>query len=219
MVPAHKEVLVVSRRMLPFVAVLLCGCAEFPRTTPLKEQLASYRPRHYERDGFHFAAALPSDSGGFQTRHYGVELTDYGILPLEIFLQNTSADSSFSVTVHDASLQLQDGTAFTLLNVEEVVDAAGYSYWRTLPYFLLFIFPGIIECFNVAGANEAMAMDYADKVLNDLDLPKDGKMQGVIFLQPVGKDLDDCKLKDANLKLPVTKRPGGILPNVSVTPE
>jgi len=198
--------LILRARTVSLLCVLFSGCASY-EAQPLKARAASSVINRFEtKDGFVLAASLPQDAESVE-RHFGRDLRDFNVLPVEVFLENRSESCNFEIVVANASFRLADGTEFDRLTTKEALEEVSYSGARSIPLWFLLIFPGAIALGGISDANEAMANDFGTKALEDLNLaPKSAPTQGVLFFRPKDKDLEDCRLSEGILSVPATKR-------------
>lgn len=188
-------------------AIALSGCCYYS-AKPLETHAASTLVNaKLDLEGLTIAVKLPPENEWeeYQERHYGTVLTDSNVVPIEVFLENRSADWDYNAKISASRLELVDGTRFDVLTGDQMVAAFRCSGWRTVPWWLLGILPGMIALADVNIANNAMARDWETKALRDLRLPVGGApVQGVLFLRPRDADLDDLDLFSGTLLLDVT---------------
>ena len=193
--------------MILAVSATTIGCASYgPKDFP-PDQSATEWPDTYSKSGFVLFAKLPEDER-YQERYYDCVVTDYDVLPIEVFLENTSDDWTFDVRLSEAKFQLADGTKFQQLTQDEVYDELSFSYATPLlwlPFWIL-IFPPILLYGDISDANEALE-DHLTKIsIGDKAVFAKRRHHGVIFFRPVGKDLDECKISSGTLRLDIDKK-------------
>jgi len=183
----------------------LVSCASY-EAQPFKARAASSMINRFEKAGFVFAANLEDDDE-YLAIHYGRNPKDFGLLPIEIFLENRSEGDNFEVRFDRTEYSLADGTKFEMVSVREVVETLSFSGWRSTPWWFFLIFPGAISLGGISEANDNLAKDYSEKVMEDLNVaPRAAPVHGVLFFRPVDKDIEDCDLDEGTLTLQVTRR-------------
>ncbi len=182
------------------------GCVSFS-AGKLPEKTAGNLFDRESWDGLTIGAALPGGEADV-ARLYGRNLLDWDILPIAIYLQNTSADARFEVQSSDVVFAGSDETAFDFLSAEEVADEVGYSYVRSIVPFLFAIIPGFFSTANISNTNQMMLNDYLEKCLDDVTLPESDATtyRRVAFFRPKdGRSLDEVDLGQCKLSVRATR--------------
>ncbi len=201
----------IPRRLLCLiiVATAATGCASYEAKPFISRTASSILEQdNYNDYGLVFAARMP-EGAEYLEKHFGFNPADYNMLPVEVFLENTSEDANFEIRVSQARFTLADGTEFAPVPLKEALDELSFSGWSSLPWWPLFIFPGFIALSDVWDANVAMEDDYSRKVLDDRNVaPKSRSVQGALLFRVVDddRDLDEIELREASISLRVTMR-------------
>ena len=194
---------------IALVGSLGAGCASY-EAQEFQFRAASSMLNHdnYNDYGLIFAARLP-ESEEYREKHYGCDPIDYNLLPIEIFLENSSEDANFEVRVETARLKLAGGTVFVPVDPNVVAEDLGYSGWSSLPWWPFLIFPGFMALSDVWQANEDLEKHVESRAIVDRNIaPRSRPVHGVIFFRPEDPDLDidDIEMREMSASIEVTMR-------------
>ena len=208
-----------SRMLLLPLLVLFVGCATYtgqdldPDKALIKYSTTSFDWPDEGRPLFVMAAHLPED-GQHAEQYFGVNLLDYDVLPVEIYLKNNSKDSKFQLAAAKLTFRipaLPDGEGLEMMEPDEVQALAGFSQWRSFWAYLLVIIPGPFSNMDIAAANKEMREDYRDKAFEAVGLSPQDQAAYVVFMRPTGElSLEELMpdLKTGSLEAIVTCIPG-----------
>lgn len=164
---------------------------------------------------FTLVAELPKDEDDL-VRLFGVNLLDYDVVPVQVFVQNNSKSSHFEVDSRNIEFKLlgsNAGAGLERISAKDVYLRVHFSQWRSFFPWLLGIIPGIFSSMDIAEANGRMERDYAGKELDDSLYLRAGARAdpegGVVFYRPAGDgDLEDIDFRRGELIVPVKCVPG-----------
>jgi hypothetical protein len=174
------------KRILLGATVVLAGCASVD-FHEIKQEKASQRPYHEERDGL-FISCEPITKSDLAVYHLGIDLPGYDVLPVVVYLENRGTAETFTFLPEDLLLLYEDGRRLKQVPWKDVYDDVCYSYWPSVPGFFLLIFPGFLIIGSAASANEDIANTYDRLSLDQVRLPPGERAQGVVFLRPEAGD-------------------------------
>lgn len=202
------------------LAALASGCATYS-ASPLDVRAAATKATRTDwpsaaRPLFTLVGELPKKSDDLE-RLYGIDLLEYDVLPVQVFVQNNSPSSHFQVDVANIAYELLGSSAaggLERIDAREVYGRVHFSQWRSLFPWLLGIIPGIFSSMDIADANARMVRDYMNKEISDESLylragSGGDPVGGVIFFRPAGDgSLEDVDFRRGELVIPVKRIPG-----------
>jgi hypothetical protein len=114
--------------------------------------------------------------------YFGTDILKYGILPVQLNIQNKDHQGALSFTTESLSLINPDGARAPLLSVDQVMEKAKKSYWRTAGWTVAFgIFGAIPSAINVTNTNKEMRADYESRIMKDGILQQGSVTEGTAF--------------------------------------
>ena len=129
--------------------------------------------------------------------HFDDDLIHYGLLPVQVSVDNTSFDPC-SIGVSHASLIDPEGNSRPVLTFKQVYDETYKSYWRMVPWAVLCgPLCALGSLVDVAVTNEDIKADYANCMLKDGEMVADAHTAGVLFFEIDNKiqSLDGWKVQ------------------------
>ena len=171
-------------------SVLLPGCASYEvvKTPSLATNASSQGPILNQGDLTLQAKAIHKKEE--LEAQFGGDLLKYGVLPVQVYVANTSDEGAIAVRRDDYALIMPSGEKAMRLNIDQVMDRAGKSFWRTAGWGVAFgIFGAIPSAMNVSNTNKEMRADFELRQINDKTLMPGENLEGILFFN-VPKDFD-----------------------------
>lgn len=183
--------------VVPIAGVVGGGCASYHGMALHDRGSAATIIEHSERDGLHVAVRDLSSKRACE-RHFGAPLTEYGYVPVQMLFElDAGTDAAYDVRREDLRLVLRDGTRLESSPVQEVVEAASFSHWRSFFGYLLLL-PGPFVSTSVSAANRQIDEDYTGKALRSVRLsPNLRSYEGVVFFRVPEDPGEGPTLEDA----------------------
>jgi hypothetical protein len=171
------------------VLVLSSGCATYKaaRQPNLSYDLTTQQNK-VDKDGislmikcFHLKSDL--------TTYFDDDLLKYGILPVQVNLQNKSYPNTVVLSTDGINLIDPTGNRNPLMPIEQVIDKTKKSYWRTAGWGVATGIFGIIpSMINVSNTNKKIQADYESRMIKGGNLISSGMTEGLTFFS-VPEDL------------------------------
>jgi len=121
--------------------------------------------------------------------YFDEDLLKYGVLPIQINLQNKSYERTVVFSIDGINLIDPTGTRNPVMSSEQVVDVAKKSYWRTAGWGVAFgLFGAIPSVINVSKTNKKIQADYEARMIKGGNLIGGGVTEGLAFFS-VPEDL------------------------------
>jgi len=176
------------RRTSAFAATLafalLSGCASYNASqSPKLDYSLSAQRSAVQANGMQLMAKPVHQEEELKT-YYSNDLVRWEVLPVELYLENGRSEGGGKLYIprEGVSLVDQEGNSHPLLGLEQVMDKAGRSYWRTAGWAFAFgIIGGAISAAQVSQANEKMRTDYSERMYQDSELGPGESVSGVVF--------------------------------------
>ena len=175
--------------ILCLVVVLSFGCATYKaaRQPQLSYDLTTQQNKVNE-DGialmikcFHLKSDL--------TTYFDDDLLKYGILPVQVNLQNKSYPNTVVLNTDGINLIDPTGSRIPLMSIEQVIDKTKKSYWRTAGWGVAAGVFGIIpSIINVSNTNKKIQADYESRMIKGGNLIGGSMTEGLTFFS-VPEDL------------------------------
>lgn len=122
--------------------------------------------------------------------YFDSDLVKLGILPVQINLHNKSHDRNLIFSPENISLYAPDSSRSAQLDVNQIMDRAKKSYWRTAGWGVAFGLIGAgVSAVNVSKTNNKMQATYESRIVKGGNLNKGNMTEGFVFFN-VPKDLD-----------------------------
>lgn len=171
--------------------VFLYGCAAH---NAARQPALSYDPKAQEnkidRDGVTLMAK-PFHLKSELSTYFDDDLLKYGILPVQINLQNKSYPNSVVMSIDGINLIDPTGTRNPSLSFEQVYDKVKRSQWRTVGWGVAFGIFGIIpSLINVSNTNDKIRADFESRLLKSGNIVPGGMTDGLMFFS-VPEDLSN----------------------------
>ena len=175
--------------ILSLTLVLATGCASYKaaRQPDLSYDLKSQENK-VDKDGIIMMVKCFYQKSDL-TAYFDEDLLEYGVLPVQIQLQNKSHPNP--VVLNTAGINLIDptGTRDPILSSAQVIDKAKKSYWRSAGWGVAFgVFGLIPSLINVSNTNKKIQADYESRGIKCGNLVCGGSTQGLVFFS-VPEDL------------------------------
>jgi hypothetical protein len=163
-------------------ALILIGCASHePVTAPPLVQGGAVSGLRATAGGMQMVIK-PIASIADNKTYLDDDLVVYDMLPIRALIENNEYPGT--LLFEPTSLHLVDpnGDLTAAMPVEDVIEKAKKSFWRTAGWGVAFgIFGLIPSAINVSNTNERLAADYRAKTLKSTTLPKNGRVEGMAF--------------------------------------
>ena len=160
------------------IVVFLAGCASYePRTAPVPEAGAM---RAWRTEGALAVGADPYVELERQKAVFDADLTEEGVLPIQVFVQNRG-ERKVLVRASDIVLALSDGREITPQGASAVAAKLEKRQMHFWPTFFLGL-PGAIASSAVSDkARTDRQADYRSKELQEVTLRQDNSAHGFIY--------------------------------------
>lgn len=123
--------------------------------------------------------------------YFDDDVLKYGILPVQINLQNNSYPRPVVFNTDGINLIDPTGTRHPILSCEQVLEKMKKSYWRTAGWGAAFGIFGIIpSAINVSNTNKKIRADYESRTIKGGNLICGGVTEGLSFFS-VPEDLEN----------------------------
>ena len=123
--------------------------------------------------------------------YFDDDVLKYGILPVQINLQNNSYPRPVVLNTDGINLIDSTGTRHPTLSCEQVLEKMKKSYWRTAGWGVAFGIFGIIpSAINVSNTNKKIRADYESRTIKGGNLICGGVTEGLSFFS-IPEDLDN----------------------------
>lgn len=165
-----------------FVFVSFFGCAthKAARQPDLSYDLKAQENK-VDKDGitlmtkcFHLKSELET--------YFDEDLLKYGVLPIQINLQNKSYPKTVVFNTDGINLIDPTGTRNPIMSSEQVIEKAKKSYWRTAGWGVAAGIFGIIpSMINVSNTNKKIQADYESRMIKGGNLVCGGVTEGLAF--------------------------------------
>ena len=123
--------------------------------------------------------------------YFDEDLLKYGILPIQINIQNKAHPNPVVVSTAGINLIDPSEARSPLMSSQQVIDKAKKSYWRSAGWGVAFgIFGLIPSLVNVSNTNKKIQADYESRMLKSGNLVCGGMTEGLAFFS-VPQDLSN----------------------------
>ena len=168
---------------LPIVSFFfLASCASYKATTPppLGYDLTA-QTNKVEQDGI-VLMAKPIHHETEVERYFDDDPLKYGILPVQVHLQNKSQEDAMTGAASGLNLLNEKNEQVPSMSVDQVMDKVKKSHWRTAGWTVgLGIFGLIPSAMNVNKTNKKMRADYESRMFEGGNLAKGSTTEGFMF--------------------------------------
>jgi len=114
--------------------------------------------------------------------YFDDDLLKYGLLPVQINLQNKSHGRNVVFNTDGINLIDPTGTRNPIMSSEQVIDKAKRSFWRTAGWGVAFGCIGAIpSAINVSNTNKKIQADYESRMTKGGNLIAGGMTEGLAF--------------------------------------
>lgn len=114
--------------------------------------------------------------------YFGQDLMKYSILPVQIAVHNKAYGAPLPFNRDGVRLQGPNGESLTGLSVDQVMDEAKKSYWRTAGWTVAFgIFGAVPSAINITNTNNKMRGDYEKRLIENGIIHPGETREGVMF--------------------------------------
>jgi hypothetical protein len=122
-------------------------------------------------------------------RYFDDDLLKYGILPVQINLYNNRQDGTLTFSTDGVNLVSAANERSPVLSIDQMIDKAKRSYWRTAGWGLAFGLVGAtVSAINVSNTNKKLRADYESRILQSGTLRPGSTTEGFVFF-PVPPDI------------------------------
>ncbi len=171
------------------VLVSFFGCAthKAARQPELSYDLRAQENK-IEQDGISYLVKCFHLKSDLET-YFDDDLLKYGILPVQINLQNKSYPRPVVLSKSGINLIDPTGTRHPIMPSEQVIDKVKKSYWRAAGWGVAAGIFGIIpSMINVSNTNKKIQADYESRMIKGGNLIRGGVTEGLVFFS-VPEDL------------------------------
>lgn len=187
-------------RYAAIALAFLCGCATYKVTdAPPLEHDFEAKSRMVESNGVALMAKPIHHEIELQ-RYFDDDPLKYGILPMQIRLENNHHDTAVICAAEGINLMDSTDARVPALSIDEVMDKVKKSHWRTAGWTVGFgVFGLIPSAINVNTINKKMRAHYEGKTFQGGEMAKGKALEGFLFYSmPESTDsLDGWKLAAA----------------------
>lgn len=121
--------------------------------------------------------------------YFDDDLIKYGILPVQVNITNKHSSQNYLFRPDDIALANAEGDRQQQLTLEQVMDRAKKSYWRSAGWGVAFGVIGAgVSAVNVSNANNKMRATYSARMIKAGNLDRGNIVEGFTFFD-VPKDL------------------------------
>ena len=114
--------------------------------------------------------------------YFDDDLLKYGILPVQVNLQNKSYPTTVVLSTDGINLLDPTGSRSALMSTNQVIDKAKKSYWRAAGWGVAAGVFGIIpSMINVSNTNKKIQADYESRAIKGGNLIPGGMTEGLTF--------------------------------------
>ena len=171
-----------NRFFAVLVLALIHACASYQATTaPSLAFDYGARQEKVEADGVMLMAKAMHRESDLR-QYFDDDPLKYGILPVQIHVENQSNEPYVYCTCDGFNLVDADGNRMTTLTVDQVMDEIKRSHWRTAGWTVGFgVFGLIPSAINVNKVNKKMRADLETKIYTGGQLPSGHAEEGFVF--------------------------------------
>ncbi|MEE9615145.1 MAG: hypothetical protein V3W31_09420 [Thermodesulfobacteriota bacterium] len=163
------------------ILFILAGCAthDAVRPTSLLHTPSAHENKVIESDIELFFSPYRTKEENEQ--FFGVDLVKHEVLPAQMALINNT-DATLQFTNQKILLIDPDGEEYQPLTLDEVMERAKKSFWRTAGWGVAFGLIGAIpSAMNVSKANKKIRADYDARIMKDAKLVHGATTEGTLF--------------------------------------
>lgn len=143
--------------------------------------------------------------------YFDDDLLQYGILPIQINLQNKSYPKTVVFNIDGINLIDPTGTRNPIMSSEQAIDKAKKSYWRAAGWGVAAGIFGIIpSMINVSNTNKKIQADYESRMIKGGNLICGSVTEGLAFFS-VPEDLSNLSGWKVSVILKDIKSPEDII--------
>lgn len=122
--------------------------------------------------------------------YFDNDLVRLGILPVQVNLHNKSYGGNLIFSPQSISLYAPDDSHVVQLGVNQIMDRAKKSYWRSAGWGVAFGLVGAgVSAVNVSQTNKKVRSTYESRIIKGGNLDEGNMTEGFVFFD-VPKDLD-----------------------------
>jgi hypothetical protein len=173
-----------SRAILITCLILLfingCAAHNAARQPDLSYDLKAQESK-IDKDGITLMAKVFHLKSELST-YFDDDLLKYGVLPIQINLQNKSYPSPIVMNIDGINLIDPTGTRNPGLSCEQVYDKVKRSQWRSVGWGAAFGLFGIIpSLINVSSTNDKIRADFESRMIKSGNIICGGMTEGLTF--------------------------------------
>lgn len=164
------------------ITLLLVGCAshDVARQPDLSYDLKAQQNKA-ENSGVHLLVRAVHQQSDLE-QYYGGDLLQYGVLPLQVNVQNRQYPRNLVFSTDGVQLIDSAGHPRPQLTIDQVMKKAKKSFWRTAGWGVAFGLFGIIpSAINVNKTNKKIRADYESRLLQSGNLQTGSMTEGILF--------------------------------------
>jgi hypothetical protein len=160
----------------------LAGCASHNAVQLPRLSLDLKAQQEKADDQGFILMARPIHSQADLKTYFDNDLLSYGILPVQVHLLNRAYGKPVILSTDGVNLIDTSGTRLPMLSMNQLMDSAKKSQWRSAGWYVAFgIFGAIPSIVNVVQTNNKIQADYESRLLKGGNVIPGAATEGLVF--------------------------------------